>query len=124
MTEKQRYIDAYCQIRSAIKKIAKENGLVCGDMPATSFDEGMAVNVSLYSCAPERKYKEWYRKLSDDLGLDKGKLGEKVRLSDSGPVYTVEGLDPDGGEICIRFLSEDGEVCFVSPEKLKKYNSL
>ncbi|MCP1674184.1 hypothetical protein J2T57_001286 [Natronocella acetinitrilica] len=107
-------------IRRALRRVAAKHGLHCPETPVVSNALGIMANVTLLREEPDRVYATLYRERARALGLEDAWLGAGFFNPHSGRDLVVVGLDPDGGEQCVRVRDAEGNDLHLHPGVVRR----
>jgi hypothetical protein len=106
------------ELNKAVKKLANKHGYKIPSFNSLEKDGVIFMNITAYSNPPENHYKNWYLKNASELGLENSWIGVSFNSSDGTKKLNLLGLDPDGGNKCIRVRDENGIDYHITPATL------
>lgn len=106
------------ELAKLLKKLGEKYGYKIPSFNALEKDGALFINLTAFSGKPDNFYRHWYLANAIDLGLEESWLGVSFENHNKTKTLTLIGLDPDGGENCIR-VRDGSKVDFhISPATL------
>jgi hypothetical protein len=103
------------ELKKASAKLATQYGLLIPDFVSAETDDGIYINLTAYNKKPSEIFAELFHQRSKELGLEPAWLGSSFLNPKTGRKLTIMGLDPDGGDWCVRLTGDDGFDYHMSP---------
>lgn len=119
-SESTKFISFNEELNRALKKISEKHGIKIPKYNASIIDGAMFLNLSVFNGNPSDYYKKWFIDNADILGLNKNLVGKSFLNHNKSKTLTIIGLDPDGGDKCIRVEDEDKQHYHLSPAAILK----
>ena len=120
MTESSGDQGVVAAIDAALKKVAERHNLGYAGVNAARQDGALFCHFALHDKAPEESYARWYLNMASALCLEPSWLNATIQHPRTRERMVVLGLDPDGGDTCIRVRKESGIEGFITPDSLRK----
>lgn len=121
MSEESKVIerDFQADLKKAIQTVCRSHGVDFGSLRGWKSESGLyLMNLCLHEDSIDKAYEELYLLKAEDIGLSKGWLGSFVKNPYSNESIKILGLDPDGGQECVRVESYSGERLNIKPSEL------
>lgn len=120
MSDTSSLSSAFCEdLKRAAQNVCRSHGVDFGSLKGWESEDGLyLINISAHKDSMVKSYEALYLKNAEKIGLSKSWLGIYVKNPYSNESVKILGLDPDGGEECVRVENEDGERMNIKPSEL------
>lgn len=118
-----KYRGAIEEIRESIHEIASRHSLSFSEGGILISDSSIHMNLSLYSESSDIAFAAFYKEHASSIGLSDDLLGKSFVSKKTGKELKIIGLDPDGGERCVRLIDNNGEHYYMLPSEVNIYFS-
>lgn len=121
MTDSSSATDRFVSdVKKQLAKIATKHGLKLPNFNSFEIDGAIFLNITAFNGDPDKTYAKWYLKNCETVGLEKKLLNTKFFYKEHAEFLSIIGIDPDGGERCIKVKNENGEYFHMHPSEIKR----
>lgn len=107
-------------VQKQLAKIATKHGFKLPKFNSFEIDGAIFLNVTAFNEIPDKVYAKWYKQNCKAIGLNENLLNQKFFYKESSSYLSIIGIDPDGGERCIRVRDEKGTDFHMHPLEVKR----
>ena len=106
------------EVSKSLHRLAVKYGYKIPPFNCMAKDGAVFMNVTAFYGNPEDYYRKWYLAHADQMGLEEAWPGAKFSTHDKSRKLELLGLDPDGGDACLRVRDEKGVDSHITPSAL------
>jgi len=103
-----------------MKKLGKKHGFDIPDFNCMSKDGVMYMNITAFEGESTEYYRKWYREHSEGIGMDPQWIEIIFDSFDKSKKLEIIGMDPDGGEKCIKLKDQYGDFYHMTPASVTR----
>lgn len=110
-----KYVVFINELKREAKRLASHYGIDLPDFPVIETDYSFSMNVTAYKGESSAYFSKLYLDRCKEIGMEPDWLDVVFLSNDKSITFSIVGLDPDGGDQCVRLKGDDGGDYYMSP---------